>query len=443
MLLTLLMACNGGTDDDDTTADDLVVIDVSLSEIVPTVATVTFETDDADGAETVALYDDGSELRHPVDVSGDPPYAGVVFGMKAASEYEVWVEFGDGRKSTTEVVTTGAVPTALPSTSVTATAGATVPGGYLVTSVFAPEPAAVVLDGDGDYVWWTLPDAGQDKVSRCVPGRDGQSLLFWYINLQDGPGGPQGDGNVLTRMAFDGTELSVATMEKGHHDFVELPDGTLAYLDYVSQDTEDGEKIADRIVELAPDGTTTTVWSVWDSFEYDPDGQQIPGAGWSHGNALDYVEQEDAYYVSFLGFSSIVKIDRGSGTVEWILGGNDSDFDQDGETILFIHQHQFQRVGDSIVVFDNGNPNNNASRAVEYTLDLGAGTAEETWSYAPDPDLYSFSLGDVSRLDGGNTLVTFSTAGQVQEVTPEGEVVWELSMGLGGAVGYVTYAAEL
>ena len=448
MLMALLLACDGETVDDDSGDDDDdatggLEITAVLSEIVPTVVTVTFETDGAQSAEVVALGNNGVELRRAVDMTDGPPYSGVAVGLKPATDYEIWVELGDGTASSTEAVTTGAVPTVLPSTEVIAADGATIPGGYLVTSVFAPEPAAVVIDSDGDYVWWTLPEAGEDKVSRCQPARDGRSLLFWYVNLQDGPGGPLGEGNVLTRMAFDGTELDVQNIDAGHHDFVELPDGTIAFLDYESQDTVDGEKIGDNIVEIAPDGTRTTVWSVWDAFEYDPDGQQIPGAGWSHGNAMDYVEAEDAYYISFLGFNAIIKIARGSEDVAWILGGNHSDFDADGENVLFIHQHQFQRLTDSILIFDNGNPNNNASKAVEYALDLDAGTADLTWTYGPDPDVYSFSLGDVARLDSGNTLVTFSTAGQVQEVTPGGEVVWELSMGLGGALGYVTYVEQL
>ncbi|MDP7114659.1 MAG: aryl-sulfate sulfotransferase [Myxococcota bacterium] len=447
MLMALLLACNGETVDDDSGDDDDATggleITAVLSEIVPTVVTVTFETDGTQSAEVVALGNNGVELRRAVDMTGGAPYSGVALGLKAATDYEVWIELGDGTKSNTEVVSTGAVPTALPSTSVIVADGATIPGGYLVTSVFAPEPAAVVIDGDGDYVWWSIPDAGEDKVSRCVPAQDGDAFLFWYVNLQDGPGGPLGDGNVFTRMAFDGTTLDALTMESGHHDFVELPDGTISFLDYETQETADGEKIGDNIVEISPDGTRTTVWSVWDAFEYDPDAQQIPGVGWSHGNALDYVEAEDAYYLSFLGFNSIVKIDRASSELQWIFGGNDSNFDADGETLFFIHQHQFQRIGDSLLVFDNGNPEINASKAVEYALDVGAGTAELTWSYAPDPDVYSFSLGDVSRLDNGNTLITFSTAGQVQEVTPAGDVVWELSMGLGGALGYVTYVEQL
>ena len=51
--------------------------------------------------------------------------------------------------------------------------------------------------------------------------------------------------------------------------------------------------------------------------------------------------------------------------------------------------------------------------------------------------------GYLARGNDGHTLVTFSTAGLVHEVTPDGEVVWELAMGLGGALGYMTWVESL
>lgn len=444
LALPLALACNGGTIDDD---DDAFEAQVVLSEIVPTVATVSFEDAGGGAAEIVAESSEGHLIRRSVDGTDESPVSASLMGLKAGTDYSVHVEITggslDGKSSTPVDITTGNVPTVLPSTDVLLAGDAQVAEGYLVTSVFAPVTAAVILDGDGDYVWWSLPDAGEDKVSRMVPSVDGESLLFWYVNIQDGPGGPLGLGNQLTRWSFAGEELAMETLEGGHHDFTELPDRTVAFLDYDTQETVDGEKIGDRVMELAPDGTLTEIWSVWDSFEYDPDGPQLPGSGWSHANALDYVAAEDAYYISLFGLNSIVKLDRASGELEWILGSEDGDFVHDGMGPFFIQQHQFHRLDDSLVVFDNGASETAASRALEYQLNTGTGVATRTWSYAPSPDIYSFSLGDVTRLDNDNTLVTFSTAGLVLEVTPDGEVVWELAMGLGGALGYVTWVESL
>lgn len=443
LALPLALACNGGTIDD----DDAFEAQVVLSEVVPTVATVSFEDAGGGTAEIVAESSEGQRIVRAVDGTDEGPVSATLVGLKAGTDYSVHVEITggsrDGVSSAPVEITTGNVPTVLPSTDVLLSGDAVVADGYLVTSVFAPVTAAVILDGDGDYVWWSLPDAGEDKVSRVVPSVDGESLLFWYVNIQDGPGGPLGMGNQLTRWSFTGEELAMEPIERGHHDFAELPDGTIAFLDYDTRETVDGEKIGDRLMELAPDGTLTQIWSVWDSFVYDPDSPHLSGVGWSHANALDYVAAEDAYYISLFGLNCIVNLDRASGEIEWILGGANGDFLHDGMGPFFIQQHQFQRLDDSLIVFDNGDPLMSASRAVEYQLDTGEGVASMIWSYAPSPDIYSFSLGDVTRLDNGNTLVTFSTSGLVHEVTPDGEVVWELAMGLGGALGYVTWVESL
>ena len=46
-------------------------------------------------------------------------------------------------------------------------------------------------------------------------------------------------------------------------------------------------------------------------------------------------------------------------------------------------------------------------------------------------------VGDVHRFDSGNTMVAFSTGGQLDEIDADGELVWRLNLDLGGAVGYV------
>jgi hypothetical protein len=94
-------------------------------------------------------------------------------------------------------------------------------------------------------------------------------------------------------------------------------------------------------------------------------------------------------------------------------------------------------------VFDNGDASRFANQVLEFELDEEMGTAKEVWSYQPETDIFSFSLGDVSRLENGNTLVTFSNQGQIDEVNADGDLVWRLNFELGGATGYLTPLANL
>ncbi|MCP4809100.1 MAG: hypothetical protein GY913_13215 [Proteobacteria bacterium] len=70
-------------------------------------------------------------------------------------------------------------------------------------------------------------------------------------------------------------------------------------------------------------------------------------------------------------------------------------------------------------------------------------TAEQVWDYWGDEDLYSFGLGSVQRVDGDHTMVTWSTAGRVEEVDADGELVWRLETDLGTGVGYTTWLPNL
>jgi hypothetical protein len=76
----------------------------------------------------------------------------------------------------------------------------------------------------------------------------------------------------------------------------------------------------------------------------------------------------------------------------------------------------------NILIFDNG-LNRGWSRVVE----VDPLARKIVWEYkAPDPKkLFTVGRGAAQRLANGNTLISNSDRGQVLEVTPGGEVVWE------------------
>jgi hypothetical protein len=80
-----------------------------------------------------------------------------------------------------------------------------------------------------------------------------------------------------------------------------------------------------------------------------------------------------------------------------------------------------------VILFDDGDDDVPPfSRAVEYALDTDAGTATLVWSAHATPQLEDFALGYAQRLSNGNTLITYGAARQVQEVSPDGALVWDL-----------------
>ncbi len=430
---------------DEAGTDALFDIEAAVSEAVPTVVDVRWEVD-AEAPEDARIEfgpDDGYGMVAPVELDDGAPYEALLLGSPQSTDvhYRVVATVGgEELASDDRVVSTGTLPASLPELTVEVDGEGVDEGGFLVTSTFTEPGGAAIIDRQGRFVWWHSVFDEDAQISRARLSDDRSSMLYWTVNLRD----PASDGvaQELVEVALDGTVLRRVSLDLGHHDFCTLPDGTVAYLEYDERPAPGtGEPVVgDRVVELAPDGTTTTIYSVWRDFEYEP-GEPLPGQEWSHCNALDYLEEEDAYLVSSLGFDSLFLVDRADGELRWVLGGDETDFD--GADDLFSHQHQFELLGDEVLVFDNGAPERHASRVVGLSLDTREMVAEQTWSYDPEPEVYVFSLVDVHRFDSGHTLVTFSTAGQIDELDAEGELVWRLNLDLGGVVGYVTHHDSL
>ena len=76
---------------------------------------------------------------------------------------------------------------------------------------------------------------------------------------------------------------------------------------------------------------------------------------------------------------------------------------------------------------------NGSSRAVEIKINETDMTAHEVWSWTGSEDHYSAHWGDADRLPNGNTIINFGVEnalhpGHVTEVSPSGELVWEIEL---------------
>ena len=68
-------------------------------------------------------------------------------------------------------------------------------------------------------------------------------------------------------------------------------------------------------------------------------------------------------------------------------------------------------------------------------------TAQQIWTHVDDPPLFSIGFGDVTRLPSDHTLVTWSSAGQIDEVTEDGVLVWRMNAAMGAGFGYTAWTA--
>jgi len=441
-LLLALVSCAGP--DDPQAPDDGFHATAEL-QAIPTVVRILWTEDggvaDAARVEVGLDADYGKTFDSVTDADG--VHESLLLGLKPDRTYHyrmVVEQGGEARASEDRTVTTGATPSYLKGLSVTAGAAEDGPPGVLVTSLLDVDGVAVVIDRDGDFLWWyrvgTLEQENHYLISRAQLSADGQSMLYvsWTPLYPDGP---VVDPRNLVRVSLDGSSMEVVQVPGAHHDFVECPDGTVAVLAFDPRTVEDEELIGDSIVEVAPDGSQTQLWSSWDTFEPVPE-ELTPGNHWSHANAIDCDPELGVYLVSLRNLNTIVAVERGTGEVLWQFGGDASDFELLSGTPSE-HQHQFQRLDDGLLVFDNGEDGAGASRVVEYSWDHGAGEATTVREILPDPPIGAYALGDTSRLPSGDTLITWSVAGQLETVTADGEVAWRLGLEMGSGFGYTTW----
>lgn len=336
--------------------------------------------------------------------------------------------------------------------------------------LFAPlqGTTAYLIDREGAVVHdWELSGRPGNSVYLI----EGGNLLATYTVQGSFEGGGIGGGVEL--LTWDGAEVwsfELATDHAHlHHDVEMLPNGNVLMISWESktqaealaaglssnQLPKSGEVWSEMILEYNPDlDQVVWEWHLWDHVL--PVGQtasQNPekidlnhfaktnSSDWWHFNAVDYSAELDQIVISSRAASEIWIIDHDL-TTEQATGsdgdllyrfGNPAAYGGSGSQEL-VDQHDSEWLdGDTILVFDNGNPRTRPySRVIELDLpNYSNGLFEAAtivWSYGEaSGEEYFFAdhISGAQRLASGNTLICSGTEGRFLEVTPEGDVVWE------------------
>jgi hypothetical protein len=277
--------------------------------------------------------------------------------------------------------------------------------GFIVTSYWQGQEKATafIIDSDGEIVWWY--ESPLNGICRARMSADGKNM--WMV-VSDNNGG------LIARTTMD--TLDGQTYDVGaSHDLTAVKGEVMAYLDYSEGD-------CDSIFEIVPDGTVAEV-------------VETQGAVTNlrcHGNALRYSKTEDVYTYSDVA-SDIYVFDRTTAKLLWKLS------DRVGSNTAWGgSNHGHHLLDDSILVFGNHGGTDGNSAAFEYTLD-----GRQIRKY--DSGLRAQNLGDVQRLPGGDTLVSYSNDDSyIHEIDDQNNLVMRIDLGAGGpALGYIMWRPSL
>jgi hypothetical protein len=399
-------------------------IQSALSTAIPTVGIVNWSTDLAGLSEArieFTLNDPADDVINKssggkIDVAGTAHRA-LMLGLKAERTYTYRIVATGGGKlctSADQTLTTGAA-TGAPTVTRTAHNPTGQARGFIVTCEYpdglssqARPKMAYIIDGDGDVVWWV---ASPSSCSRALIDWEGANMWMLQANT-----GPTSTGEVR-RVGMDGTGAlnNVDGLSRAHHDITVLPGGIVAALVWV--DTLG----ASDLVERSPDGTLRTVVRLDNKVLKPMLNTQL------HANSIMYHQADDTYTVGDVYASAYVKLTR-QGKLLWQFGGDCVDVAAPKcATGPVAGNHGHHLLANGNIVFFNVRSSESSPDVYEYSLTETASalTATRVWSY--QSALESRVLGDVQRLPNGNTLVTFSTKGQMHEVSPAGSLVQTIS----------------
>ncbi|MGO9480236.1 MAG: aryl-sulfate sulfotransferase [Candidatus Kryptoniota bacterium] len=269
-----------------------------------------------------------------------------------------------------------------------------------------------------------------------------------------------GEYGLVKWIVMDTTLTPVDTFECGNgyvadlHDFILLPNGHALLFAYDSEPVDmsqyggsaNATVIGVVVQEIDASKNVVFQWRSWDYLPMTDSYIDLTSqtVDLIHANAID-ADNDGNILLSMRHLSSIIKIDRQTGNIDWILGGKQNQFTFIGEDasnspnyFSFQHDVRVQPNGD-ITLFDNGNQHTpNYSRGVEYALDEQNKKATLVWQYRHSPDIYSYAMGTVQKLANGNTFIGWGIASSTgspmfTEIHPDNTTALEFSFPSGQA----------
>ncbi len=312
----------------------------------------------------------------------------------------------------------------------------------------------VAIDEEGEVVWYYQSDA---RIAGVHQLRNG-NLFFHHVDFRtiemDLCGNVINQFHASRRPAGPLVNSVAVDADSLHHQPHELPNGNFLaltanarkienyYTDVTDPDAprKTQDVVGDKIVEFTPAGDIVWDWNTFEFLDTDRVGYGLlepywwvrgfPGhLDWTHGNGVGYDPHDDTVMVSLRHQDAILKIDKASKEIIWILGDHagwsggheDKLLKRVGNFGWPYHGHNPRITGEgTFIMYDNGvvgaippdpikPPTKCFARAVEFEVDRENMEVRELWSSSDENSedrVISWAMGDAHRLPKtGNVLV--------------------------------------
>jgi hypothetical protein len=346
----------------------------------------------------------------------------LLLGLKQARDYTFHVEAVRGGQTCVSpdyaLPTTGRLATP-PAVSVAVSQPDAREPGFIVTSsgFFTPN-SAFIIDADGEIVW--SADAPLN-TTRALMDYEGDNMWMISLNLDN-------EGGEMRFVSMDGAQgqQNVAGLENAHHDFTVMPGGKVAALVWRVAGIDPESDLVIR----SPDGTATTAFTI---------GGGVYLSDSYHADAIHYLPSDGGFTISDRNPNLIVKVSA-TGAPQWQLGGSCDGAPAGNrcspQSWLVNHGHHLLPDG-TFVLFNNGENDLNHVRELDLAATPSSFTATPVKDYTGSGT--GNTLGDVQRLPGGNTLVTYATEAKIVELDQSWNEVQTFSV----RVGYSSWRPTL
>ena len=287
----------------------------------------------------------------------------------------------------------------------------------------------VILDRKGRVVWskttprktWTL---------FAKPARDGEAILhdestYWT----DFAGGL---GSLIHRIKLDDTVEHTWATPGLHHSFDDLDPDTLVWM---------GQSGVDDLLYRSERGQPTEV--IWECLQW-LDAVNISagpggvGRNYCGANAIAWYPPRDSFVISLFSHETVLELepDAPGDGVRWFANRPGNQGLSLPDDARWEWQHDAQLIDDDRLLLSSGvrplgpgfpeGQGYEHTAVYEYTIDLDAEELTLAWSHHSEPEWASQYKGGAWRLENGNTTHYFGDFPGFKEITPDGEVAWQL-----------------